>query len=266
MTSTLNTSADLQADWDRWHAERETELAVPHGWLSLVDLRWLTAEPITTTAVPGRFSLTAEGAAQVEVAAADGVTLGDSGTVVDGSAVADAPEGGGSIWLRHGTVAVELIRRTERLAIRVRDSAAPARTGFTGVPSYEVQRKWVLPATFRREPPHQIVVGAAAPDLEHVQTVVGTVDVEIDGVAQRLRAVGSPGGMAQLVFHDPTNGVETALWRSLSFTPGDDGPVTLDFNRTVNLPFAFSRFGTCPRPAAGNVITRPVTAGEQTPR
>lgn len=264
MTSTMNTTTDLQVDWGRWHAERERELAVPHGWLSLVDLRWLAAEPVTTPFVPGRFSLTAEGAAQVEVTAGDGVTLGDSGTVVDGSTVADAPEGGGSIWLRHGTVAVELIRRSERLAIRVRDSAAPARTGFAGVPAYEVRPEWVLPATFRREEPHQIVVGAAAPDLAHVQTVVGTVDVEIDGVAQRLRAVGGPGGSAQLVFHDPTNDVETAPWRSLSFVPGD-GPVTLDFNRTVNLPFAFSRFGTCPRPAVGNVITRPVTAGEKAP-
>jgi hypothetical protein len=185
--------------------------------------------------------------------------------VVDGAVVADAVEGGGSIWLRHGSVAVELIRRSDRLAVRIRDSAAPALTGFAGVPAYDVRPEWVLQGTYRPEEPHRIVVGAAAPGLSHRQTVVGTVDVEIDGAPQRLRAVGGPGGRAQLVFHDPTNGIETAPWRSLWLDAPAAGPVTLDFNRTVNLPFAFSAFGTCPRPADGNVLTRPVTAGEKAP-
>lgn len=265
MTTSLD--HDLQTAWDRWHAERERELASPHGWLSLVDLRWLDETPQTTPAFPGRFSLTDTGAARIEVTADVGVTTADGGDPVDGRATADAPEGGGGTWLRRGAVVVELIRRSERLAIRVRDSTAPARTGFTGVPAFDVDPAWLVPGTFRPQPPHQIVVGAAAAGLAHVQTVVGVVDFAVDGVPQRLRAVAGPGGRGQLVFHDPTNGVQTAGWRSLELDglPSVAGPVVLDFNRTVNLPFAFSAHGTCPRPAEGNVVTRPITAGEQAP-
>ncbi|WP_111767949.1 DUF1684 domain-containing protein [Nakamurella deserti] len=262
MTST--TPTDLQTDWQRWHTARETDLAAPHGWLSIVDLIWLADTPATTSAVPGRFSLTPDGTARYEPDGTTGVTLGDTGRTVDAAVTADGPEGGSDIWLRHGAVAVELIRRSERLAIRVRDSTAPTLTRFRGVPAYPATPGWVLTGTFLAGQPHPVVVGAATPGLTHVVTVVGTVDVEIDGVPQRLRAVSGPGGRAQLAFHDPTNGLDTAPWRTLTFdaTPG---PVTLDFNRTVNLPFAFSAFGTCPRPVEGNVVTRPVTAGERTP-
>ncbi len=262
MTATLDPTR-LLTDWGRWHHDRERELAAPHGWLSLVDLRWLTTEPVTTPALPGRFSLTADGRARYDGAGENAITTAD-GSPVDGPVTADAAEGGGFVWLRAGTVAVELIRRSERLAVRFRDSDAPGRTRFTGVPAYEVRPEWLVDGVFRPEPPHQIVVGAAAAGLAHVQTVVGTVEFAIDGVGQRLRAVAAGAGRAQLVFHDPTNGAGTAPWRTLTVDI-TDGPVVLDFNRAVNPPFAFSDFGTCPRPAEGNVITRPVTAGERVP-
>lgn len=262
---TTSVDRELLSSWRAWHSAREADLATPHGWLSIVDLVWLDDAPATTPAVPGAFSLTAEGTARYAPGATAVVTLADTGRAVTGEVVADGPEGGSSIWLRHGTVTVELIRRSGRLAVRLRDSAAPALAGFTGVPAYPVDPAWVLDGVFRSSEPHPVTVGAAAAGLHHVQTVVGTVDVEIDGIAQRLRAVGVPGGRAQLVFHDPTNGVQTAPWRSLELDEVHDGPVTLDFNRTVNLPFAFSAFGTCPRPVDGNVVTRPVTAGEKAP-
>jgi uncharacterized protein (DUF1684 family) len=40
----------------------------------------------------------------------------------------------------------------------------------------------------------------------------------------------------------------------------------IDFNRTINLPFAFTAYGTCPAPVAGNRLGVPVTAGEKKPR
>lgn len=262
---TTSVDAELLSSWRDWHAAREADLATPHGWLSIVDLLWLGGTPATTPAVPGAFSLTAEGTARYAPDATAGVTLSDTGLAVTGEATADGPEGGSDIWLRHGTVVVELIRRSGRLAVRLRDSAAPGRLGFTGVPAYQVDPAWVLDGVFRSSEPQPVTVGAAAAGLHHVQTVVGTVDFEIGGVAQRLRVVGGPGGRAQLVFHDPTNDVETAPWRALWLDQVHDGPVTLDFNRTLNLPFAFSVFGTCPRPADGNVVTRAVTAGEKAP-
>ena len=46
--------------------------------------------------------------------------------------------------------------------------------------------------------------------------------------------------------------------------PGD-ATVRLDLNRAVNLPYAFSDFGTCPAPVEGNHVPFAVTAGERRP-
>jgi uncharacterized protein len=42
-----------------------------------------------------------------------------------------------------------------------------------------------------------------------------------------------------------------------------DQSVLIDFNRTINLPFAFTAYGTCPAPVPGNRLALPVTAGEK---
>ncbi len=41
--------------------------------------------------------------------------------------------------------------------------------------------------------------------------------------------------------------------------------VTLDFNRAVNLPCAYTEFATCPLPPAGNRLAVAVEAGEKAP-
>jgi uncharacterized protein (DUF1684 family) len=44
---------------------------------------------------------------------------------------------------------------------------------------------------------------------------------------------------------DTTNGIETAPRRAVTTSVSDEeGRVTIDFNRAVNFPFAFSDFGT----------------------
>jgi len=45
----------------------------------------------------------------------------------------------------------------------------------------------------------------------------------------------------------------------------DRGPVTLDFNRAVNLPCAFTDLATCPLPPAENHLQIAVEAGEKIP-
>jgi uncharacterized protein len=47
--------------------------------------------------------------------------------------------------------------------------------------------------------------------------------------------------------------------------PDADGRVTIDFNRTLNLPCAFTAYATCPLPPAENRLPVAVEAGERTP-
>ena len=90
----------------------------------------------------------------------------------------------------------------------------------------------------------------------------------VEGQQQRLVALeGKDGGLA-LHFRDATSGVSTYGGGRILRTdePGPEGELTLDLNRTVNLPCAFTEFATCPLPPSGNVLTVAVEAGERSPR
>jgi uncharacterized protein (DUF1684 family) len=52
------------------------------------------------------------------------------------------------------------------------------------------------------------------------------------------------------------------LWLEPEFDdPAPHTTVVLDFNRTINMWFAFTDHATCPMPVTGNTITVPVRAG-----
>jgi uncharacterized protein (DUF1684 family) len=249
--------------WTRWRATREAELAEEHGWLSLTGFAWLSAEPAGVPGLPGLWWADDEGA---HVRADEGDELAtDVGPVV-GTAGADVAESGSLHWVRHGERVVELLRRGGRLAVRTRDPQAPARLAFTGVPTWEHDADWVRPATFTpTDGPAAVQVGTARDDLVQHARVVGTVDVDVAGVRHRLSAVPAGDGLA-LLFHDATNDVTSAPWRTVvTEAPDPEGNLVVDFNRAVNLPFAFSDHGTCPAPVSGNRIAVAVTAGEKRP-
>jgi uncharacterized protein (DUF1684 family) len=273
MTSTTDqiTPTDeqaLQQDWDAWHAAREATLATEHGWLSITAFAWLPQEPAGVDGLPGRWSVH-EGFAVLTALAADGLTVAADGTPVDGTVRATVAEAGSLSWLRLGDAVVELVLRGGRYAVRVRDPKAVTRTAFTGVPAFPLDPAWVRTGRFTPLPePRRVEVTTARDDLRQTATVVGEIVVDLPGVAepQRFAAVGSPAGGLSVSFRDATNGVTTAPWRQLSVVgPDEDGQVVLDFNRTVNMPFAFTDFGTCPAPVAGNELSVAVEAGERTP-
>jgi uncharacterized protein (DUF1684 family) len=82
----------------------------------------------------------------------------------------------------------------------------------------------------------------------------------------RLHAEAEKLGALTVTFHDETNGNTTDEWRKLSVSrPRPDGSVVLDFNRAINYPSAFTPYGTCPMPVAGNSIDAAVEAGEKLP-
>jgi len=171
-----------------------------------------------------------------------------------------------------GRIALELALRTGRYVVRVRDPRAPTRRDFAGVPTHDYDPDWDLDVRVRwYAAPRPEVVGGAQPGLEHHVEVVGEVELEREGVLITLRLTAGHGnGDAALLFSDTTD--DTAPWRILAVPrpagaePGTTGRLRLDLNRTINLPFAFSDFGTCPRPVAGNDVPFAVTAGEKVPR
>ena len=103
---------------------------------------------------------------------------------------------------------------------------------------------------------HEVIPGA------HVKG-----SITLDGTEHRLVALaGKPDGLS-LHFRDATSGDSTYGGGRILRTadPAPDGTVTVDLNRTVNLPCAFTAFATCPLPPEGNVLEVAVEAGEQSP-
>ena len=162
---------------------------------------------------------------------------------------------------------MELVLRGGRYAIRTRDPQAATRAGFTGVPTFELDEKWVLTGRFEAfDAPRRIKVSTARDDLVQQITGVGIVTLDVDGQSHELIATAGGNGTLNLAFHDDTNGAQTAEWRAVATTaPDADGRVEIDFNRAINFPYAFTDYGTCPAPPAGNVLPFPVTAGELAP-
>jgi len=267
-------TTDLEAAWKRWHISRQRDLAVPHGWLSLTHFQWLDKSPAALPGLPGTFSAQRrDGGALVAAVFADvsdrlRLAAGpQAGEPVHGELTAEVAEAGSLLWLRYREVLVELVLRGGRYAVRVRDPQGPELAAFHGIPAFPVSEAWQVPATFTAfDAPRAVTVDTARDDLRQNVTAVGTVGFEVDGQPYSLTATRGPDDRLFISFRDLTNGTQTAPWRVVATSaPTDDGSLVIDFNRAVNLPFAFTEFGTCPAPVPGNDLPLAVTAGELAP-
>ncbi|WP_285102309.1 DUF1684 domain-containing protein [Promicromonospora sp. MEB111] len=266
-----------------WRAARERELRKPHGWLTPAALLWPTATPSRLPGLPGEwwvddrtlFTRPASGdtaslvGEHVEPDGPTSIVVGEGRSQILGTFL---PEGRAA-GAEH-EVAVEVVLRTGRYGVRPRDPEAATRAEFDGVPAFDHDPAWVLDVPVRwYDEPDAVTVGAAQPRLVHHVEVFGEVDVAHAGTVTTLALTGSSTEPA-LLFTDESD--EVAPWRVLRVpVPGTtaddaDGPASgtlrLDLNRAVNLPYAFTRFGTCPAPLAGNHLPFAVTAGEKAPR
>ncbi|WP_433528146.1 DUF1684 domain-containing protein [Micromonospora sp. CA-263727] len=253
-------------EWQEWHDHHERALADPHGFLAVTGLHWLAARPRRFPGVPGQWH---SGPRGVVVSLADGELV-----VVDDRPVTGRHEFG-PIEERDGiTVGIdggvlEIARRGGYDILRPRRPEHPLRTGYRGTPAYPPTTRWVLSGRFVPfDTARPTRVGAAVEGLQHVYDAPGAVEFAVDGVPLRLTAFNgrSPGSLSVL-FTDGTSGVTTyAANRALAIDPPDEqGRVTLDFNRAINLPCAYTDFATCPLPPAENRLPIAIEAGEQIP-
>ncbi|HEX9230182.1 MAG TPA: DUF1684 domain-containing protein [Arthrobacter sp.] len=270
------------ARWQRFRNSRNTALASDYGWLTLTSFQWLEDKPAAVELVPGRWS--SDGTtAHLTAAAADGLTLVETGEPVDGTISATLSDEESLLWVQYGgedgrQVVVELAMRANRYALRTRDSTSPVFTGFDGVPTFDYRPDLVVEATFRPYPePVDVPIGTANPLVDGVHRSVGELVFRLPGKDHEfhLQAEEEKLGALTVTFHDETNGDSapekaTAEWRKVSTArPRVDSlgnrTVSLDFNRAINYPSAFTPYGTCPMPVKNNSLDYRIEAGEKEP-
>ena len=253
-------------DWANWHKQHEAMLADKHGFLAITSRNWLTDQPQRFRDAPGTWRTGPDG---VTVAVAEGEELITGGEPVHGEFTFPLiPERGG-INAVSGDAVIEVAKRCGYYIVRPRHPSNPLRVNFTGTPAYEPSQGWVVPGRYVAFAERRATtVGSVVDDLLHVYDAPGEIRFEIDGQPLALTAFdGMLPGTFNVLFNDATSGVTTyAANRALHVAaPDADGAVTLDFNRAVNLPCAFTDLATCPLPPTENRLPVAIEAGEKIP-
>jgi hypothetical protein len=259
-----------------WREKRHARLASETGWLTLVGLHWLSpgenvlgadpdaAVPLPEGKAPKRAGvlLLKDGAVRLIPEPGAGLTIGGKPAAeqVLGDDTAEKTD-----VVQLGDLAFFVIKRGERLGVRVRDKNSPVRTGFKGIDAYAPDPKYRVAATFHvYDKPKTVdipnVLGTTEP-----MTVQGNVTFTLDGRELTLEPVIDDPADPQLwfIFKDATSGKETyGGGRFLYAEMPKDGKVTIDFNQAYNPPCAFTPYATCPLPPPQNWMPVRVEAGE----
>jgi hypothetical protein len=185
---------------------------------------------------------------------------------VDGPVAMSPDTSGDPTVLRLGSVTIHVIRRGNRLGVRLKDSDSPARRAFAGLdwfpvnPSYRVTARYVAyPAPKTLEVPNVLGDTVPMPSPGYVTFRLGDRELRLDPVVESDDEL-------FFIFRDETSAKETYGAGRFLYTEGPkDGKVVLDFNKAYSPPCAFTRFATCPLPPRQNRLPFRIEAGEKRP-
>lgn len=259
-----------------WRKSRVQDLTGEDGWLSLAGLYWLHSGKNAIGCGASRDIVLPAGkapdyagsiivtGARVTLEAAPG-----AGITSDGKAVAalelQSDSAGKPTVLKLGSLSFHVIKRGDRLGLRVRDRDNPDRVSFKGIEYYPIDAGWRFEGTFvPYNPPKSIPITNILGMVED-QKSPGAVSFQVGGAAYQLDVVIEQGSKELFImFADKTTGAETyGSGRYLYAPMPADGKTVIDFNKAYNPPCAFTRFATCPLPPRQNRLPIAIQAGEK---
>lgn len=269
-TDTLTYSQEIE----EWQAEAEANLRADDGWLTLAGLFWLhegvntvgsdeTSDVVLPAPAPARLGDLHFTNGGVTFAAAPAVDVTVNGKQTS-RAVLHADTEGTPDVVRWQALSFLLIKRGERTGIRLRDNNSTVRHNFGRRVWFPIDETFRFDARFvPYDPPKTLAITNILGDTSDTASP-GYVEFEYERQIYRLDATSlGPHGLG-VTFRDATSGIETyGALRSLTVAAPDHGRVTLDFNRAVNPPCAFTAYATCPLPPRQNKLPFLVRAGER---
>lgn len=262
---------------EQWRAQRLAGLTSENGWLTLIGLFWLKegkntfgSDPTNDIVLPkeklpasaGAFSL-ANGVVTFETPLANTFMV-DGRPVTSLQLKSDADDKPTVMTL--GSVTFQIIKRGDKLGLRVKDRNNADRAKFPGLENYPANLKWRLDARFEPYNPPKPMPILNVLGMETDEPSPGAIVFEVDGKSYRLDAVSEKGNpQFFMIFADDTRGKETyGAGRYLYVDPPDaNNRVVIDFNKAYSPPCAFTNFATCPLPPKQNVLPVAIEAGEK---
>jgi uncharacterized protein len=261
---------------DQWHQKRWNELKSETGWLTLVGLFWLKEGENKFGSDPGNDVVLAKD----KVAAAAGsfwlkdgavkLAAKQNGIMLDKQEVKTLemkPDTDDHPTVLHlGSLSFQIIKRGDKLGLRVKDSQNSDRLNFKGTEFYPAAVKWRLEAHFEPYNPPKPMPITNVLGMESAESSPGAVKFEVDGKEYRLDAITEKDEPRLfMIIADKTSGKETyPAGRYLYVDPPDaSGRMIIDFNKAYSPPCAFTKFATCPLPPRQNRLPFAIDAGEK---
>jgi uncharacterized protein (DUF1684 family) len=262
---------------ETWHAERINELKAPDGWLNLAGLYWLQegrndfGSGVENTIVFPMGTIAASAGYFQRVG--DKVTMeitGQAGVTVNGKATKEAvvfdKDPSGAPLVAIGDLRFTLIKRGEKIGIRLRDLNSPLLRKFKDVDRYPLDTVWRVSAVLQRpaDAAQRIAITNVLGQTSEQKTP-GKLVFTYRGSQYSLATMEEDGNLF-VVFADGTTGrttYQSGRFLQVPMPAGADGQTVIDFNKAYNPPCAFTAFATCPLPPKENVLPFDVEAGEK---
>jgi len=266
--------AAYRAGYEKWKGELVDDLK--KNWVPLAGLFWLKpgensfgSDPSNKVAFPAG---TAPAHAGVFTLQGETVTMKlDSGvkaTIDDKpvtTSVLESDASGKATTVAMGNLRFKVIKRGERLGIRLKDLDSPAVRNFHSLIFYPLNTKYIVTAKWVPSDGKKTVdVPNVLGDVS-TEKIAGEAHFTIDGQELHLTALGGDEQKGLFfVFSDFTNKSDTyPPGRFLDSDPVSNGSVVLDFNKAYNPPCASTPYATCPLPPKENRLQVAIPAGEK---
>ncbi len=266
-----------KASIEKWRVEREKKLKADDGWLTVAGLFWLK-EGINTLGTDASQSIVLPvGSAPAKVGSlelnngvvtlsvTDGVPLNVNNEPTKNRELKIDGNNQKPDVITVGDLKLTVIKRSNRIGLRVRQMNSTARKQFKGLQWFPIKPSLRVVATFTpfEKPKEMTIVNVLGDELK--MTNPGILTFTLNGRTYQLKPVVENDHELFIIFRDRTAGKSTyPAGRFLYTDLPKDGKVILDFNKAENPPCAFTKFATCPLPPRQNFLPIPIAAGELT--
>jgi len=271
------------ADVSKWRADHEKQLRSEDDWLTVAGLFWLKQGLNTVGSGPGydveltksfskgkfgEITLSEHGvvlalAPGVKALAGDAPISTMTGEQILSPVELKSDDPGPPTKIKIGSESFYVIKRGDKLGIRLKDNNNPARLNFRGEKWYAIDARYKVTATLDPYPEAKPVKVPNVLGGEFDYKSPGVLHFTLSGKEYTLMPVIEDDHLF-IIFRDLTSKSTTyGAGRFLYAPMPKDGKVELDFNKAENPPCAFTEFATCPLPPQQNRLEVAIPAGEK---
>lgn len=270
-----NPWSEYQNQINSWRQNRVKKLKSPEGWLNLIGLYWLKegensigSNPSNEIVINNLLSDNCIANFKLKNHLVFFNSVGNNIFYLNDSLVTNAlifkDEKDESKILKFNSLRMNIIKRGEKLGLRVRDLNSPEIENFKGLDYFDLDSNYRVKATLTNKDSIKELEVLNVLGQYTSTPVAGILEFTINKTIYKLIAL-DEGEDLFLIFADPTNGFETYGSGRFLYAkkPSNGSLVELDFNKSYNPPCAFTNFATCPKPPKQNFLPIKILAGEK---